>query len=366
MSELTTDLCGITLQSPFILGSGPAGFDAEDLFKNYKAGAGAVVTKSISVNGCKNRTRHMVLNRGDSLINNEGGSDMPMGWWLDSEIPKAKELGVKVLIGSVYGNGSLADTVMVAGEIERAGVDMIEIVTDYHDPADFVEKIMAVKRKVQLPVIAKVNSNWNNTEEIAEACVRSGADAVTAIDSVGPVYRIDTENECPLIGGNGYGYMTGAPIFPIAMRYVHDISGKTGKPVIGTGGITSGRDAYEMLLGGASCLGVCTYPIIHGPEAFARLCKELSEIMDTHGCRDMKMLKEKAVKIAEKSVREVTDVEFDEAKCSRCGICITACPYRARKLNGNMMTVDREKCRKCGLCAGVCPSGAVKMGYVYE
>ncbi len=256
MADLRTKFCGKVLQSPFILGSGPAGFDAENLYLHYKAGAGAVVTKSISIDGCKNTTRHMMANGKDCLINNEGGSDLPMKQWLDVELPKAKELGVGALIASVYGNGNLKDTLHIACECERAGADMLEVVTDYHNPADFVEKIGTIKKKVQIPIIAKVNSNWNNTEEVADACVKSGVDAITAIDSVGPVYRVDIATGKPIMGGKGYGYMTGAPILPIALRYVHDIAKSTEKPILGLGGdlfrkgCNGNADGWSFLCGG--------------------------------------------------------------------------------------------------------------------
>ena len=365
MADLSTKFCGKVLQSPFILGSGPAGFDAENLYLHYKAGAGAVVTKSISIDGCQNTTRHMMANGRDCLINNEGGSDLPMKQWLDVEIPKAKELGVEVLIASVYGNGNLQDTVHIACECERAGADMLEVVTDYHNPADFVEKIGSIKRKVQIPVIAKVNSNWNNTEEVADACAKSGVDAITAIDSVGPVFRIDIATGKPLMGGRGYGYMTGAPILPIALRYVHDIAGSTTKPILGLGGICSGKDAMEMLMAGASCVGVCSYPIIHGPQAFTKLIRELSELMDQYGYTEVTQVARKTI-LENNKEDEIVQVRLIKEKCTRCGICLESCPYRARSFTAEGISVDRTLCRKCGLCFGECPVGAVELVSEYE
>ena len=346
MADLKTEFCGKVLQSPFILGSGPAGFDAENLYLHYKAGAGAVVTKSISIDGCKNNTKHMMANGKDSLINNEGGSDLPMKQWLDVEIPKAKELGVGVLIASVYGNDSLEDTVYIASECERAGADILEIVTDYHNPADFVEKILAIKKKAQIPVIAKVNSNWNNTEEIADACIRSGVDAITAIDSVGPVYRVDIATGKAVMGGKGYGYMTGAPILPIALRYVHDIAEHTSKPIIGLGGVCSGHDALEMLMAGALCVGVCSYPIIHGPEAFHKLTGELSDLMDQYGYPDIASVSRTTITEENREAKEIQKISLIKDKCTKCGLCIRSCPYRARKFSDEAIDIDESLCRK--------------------
>ena len=84
-------LCGRELDTTFVLGSGPCGWDAEALAACAKAGCGAVVTKSITVKGAVNTTRHMISNGNMSLLNNEGGSDMPMTRWRDYEIKRAKD-----------------------------------------------------------------------------------------------------------------------------------------------------------------------------------------------------------------------------------------------------------------------------------
>ena len=75
MADLRTTLCGRELDSPFVLGSGPCGWDAEALAACANAGCGAVVTKSITIQGAVNTTRHMISNGSMSLLNNEGGSD---------------------------------------------------------------------------------------------------------------------------------------------------------------------------------------------------------------------------------------------------------------------------------------------------
>ena len=132
MANLKTKLCGREMDTPFVLGSGPCGWDAEALAECVRNGCGAAVTKSISVGGAKNTTRHMVANFGTSLLNNEGGSDMPLTKWRDYEIKKAKDLGVKNLIASVYGYGNLEDTLKIAMTAEEAGADMLELVSGYH------------------------------------------------------------------------------------------------------------------------------------------------------------------------------------------------------------------------------------------
>jgi dihydroorotate dehydrogenase (fumarate) len=361
MADLKTKLCGVELDSPFVLGSGPAGWDAESLAACARAGAGAVVTKSIAVKAFVNDSRHMIYNGPDSLLNNEGGSDMPMERWIDVELPKAKELGVKTLIASVYGYGTLEDALTVSLACEKAGADMLELVSGYSEPGELVSFISAVKKEVKIPVIAKVNGNWKNTDAIARSCGEAGADAVTAIDSIGPVYRVDIATGRPLLGGDAYGYMTGLPIFPVALRFVHDIAQKIDADIIGLGGVGSAGAAMEMLMAGASACGVCTAAILRGPGVFTRLCSDLSALMDTYGYPDIPSVSGKALRAERLPNRRPEDLRFNEAACTRCNRCVTVCAYRARTFQHGKAVVDGRHCRVCGLCAGVCAPKAITL-----
>lgn len=361
MADLKTTLCGVPLDSPFVLGSGPAGWDAVSLAACAKAGAGAVVTKSIAIDGFVNDSRHMIYNGPNSLLNNEGGSDMPMKRWVEYEIPKAKDMGVKTLIASVYGYGTLEEALTVAAACEKAGADMLEVVSGYSEAGELVEFISAVKREVKLPVIAKVNGNWKNTGEIAYACTQAGADAITAIDSIGPIYRVDISTGRPLMGGSSFGYLTGAPILPIALRFVHDIAERSDKDIIGLGGVTSAETAMEMLMAGATSCGVCSAAILRGQNVFTELKEKLSALMDKYGYPDIASVSGKALRSEKLPNRTPADFRFDEAACTHCNRCVTVCAYRARSFANGMAVVNGETCRVCGLCVGACAPKAISL-----
>lgn len=359
MADLTTKLCGITLDSPIILGSGPAGFDAISLASAAKAGAGAVVTKSIAVNGFLNNSKHMIYNGVNSLLNNEGGSDLPLKQWTKEEIPKAKEMGVKTLITSVYGYGTTEDTIYIAEECAKAGADIIEIVSGYSEPGELVTLINAVKTRVDIPVIAKVNSNWKDMDGVAYACDKAGADGITVMDSIGPVFRVDITTGKPLLGGNGYGYLTGTPILPLTLRYVHDIAKKSKKDIIGLGGVTSGESAMEMLMSGASAVGVCSAAILRGHGVFSEFNEKLSDLMDRYGYPDIASLSRRSLEVDKLADKTYKDFYFIEEKCKHCFRCVKVCAYRAREFSAGKPVIDESQCRVCGLCIGVCNTGAI-------
>lgn len=360
MANISTILCGRKLDTPFVLGSGPCGWDAESLAACANAGCGAVVTKSITISGAVNTTRHMISNGGISLLNNEGGSDMPMTRWRDYEIKRAKDLGVKTLIASVYGYGGLDETLTVATAAESAGADMLELVNGYTEAGALVELLSAVKKAVRIPVIAKVNGNWKNADDIAAACEAAGADGITAIDSIGPTYRVDITTGRPLIGGQGYGYLTGAPILPIALRYVHDIAARTRKDLIGLGGVTTPESAMEMLMAGAVACGVCTAAIVKGPGVFRELTDGLNRLMDRYGYPDIPSVSGITLRNEKLEEKGTDDFVFEADQCVRCNRCITACAYRARSFDARGgMNVDSKQCRVCGLCFGMCAKKAI-------
>ena len=364
MANLKTTLCGMELDSPYVLGSGPCGWDAESLAACSNAGCGAVVTKSISINGAKNTTRHMISNGLNSLLNNEGGSDLTMAQWRDYEIKKAKDLGVKCLIASINGYGSVEDTVMISKVAIEAGADALELVShDYHAAGALVDMVKAVRKEVSKPIIVKVNANWDDTEEVARQVEEGGADGLTAIDSIGPTFRVDIATGRAAIGGYGYGYMTGAPILPIALRYVHEFAKSTKLDLIGLGGVTNAEAAMEMLMAGATHVGVCTVAITQGPDIFKKLCSGLNDLMDKYGYPDVKSVSGTTFR-TEFPLPEITteNFRFDKEACVHCNRCVIGCPYRARSFDadGNMQ-VDPAVCRRCGLCFGLCPKKAISI-----
>jgi dihydroorotate dehydrogenase (fumarate) len=302
----------------------------------------------------------MVSPGANTLINNEGGSDQPLEFWL-REIPKAKSGGVKVLIASINGDNSMGGLVEIALKLEQAGADIIEFVDDYHNADNLVEKVKLLKGVLHIPMLVKVNGNWKNTAEEAKLCIEAGADGITAIDSIGPTYRVNLATGKPILGGKGYGYLTGSPILPIALRYVHDIAEKVDTFIVGTGGITKGSEALEMLLVGATACGVCTLPIIHGPSVFKKLNKELSDAMDKYGYKNIKETSRKTITAGLQDEVSLNKFQFDAEKCTHCNRCVTACTYGARRMTEMDSVVDAERCRICGLCFSVCSVKAITL-----
>lgn len=354
--SIEIDLFGIKLQSPFILGSGPLSYGARGLIRAHKAGVGAVVTKTIRDEPAVNPFPHMAVTGKDSMINAEEWTDIPGSQWVEKEIPEAKEAGV-VIIASI-GHTSVEVENWV-GKVDRAGADIIELVS--YKRETILPMLKKAKSLTGKPILVKISPNWFDSVGIALEALAAGADGITAIDSIGPVLRIDITTGKPLVGGNrGFGWLTGSAIKPIALRYVAEISSAADKPVVGLGGVTRAEDAVEMLMAGAKAVGICTAPIVKGVEYIGKLNQKLEKLITDLGYNNPGEISGLShTYLNSEANNKKFNFIFDADSCTECMACVKACSYEARTLENKIMSLDSKICRYCGLCYSVCPTGAL-------
>ncbi|HBY57680.1 MAG TPA: dihydroorotate dehydrogenase [Candidatus Atribacteria bacterium] len=271
-ADISTELCGVKLQSPFILSSGPLSYAAEGLIKAHQAGAGAVVTKTIRLKAAVNPVRHISKINKDSLINCEKWADSEADLWFKREIPLTKEAGA-VVIASV--GHTLPEAEALVKDCERAGADFIELVSYAEDT--LLPMLKAAKERVSIPVICKMSGNWPDPVGTAQRCLEAGADAISAIDSLGPTLKINIKEARPeMLSSDGYGWLSGGAIRPIALRIASEIARNGCNNLIGIGGVTCAEDAIEYLMIGASAVGVCSIAILRGLKEFTKLSQDIA------------------------------------------------------------------------------------------
>jgi dihydroorotate dehydrogenase (fumarate) len=356
--RLKTRLFSIELKSPFVLGSGPLSHDGHGLIRAYQAGAGAVTTKTIRDDPADNPFPHIAVAGRDSLINAEKWSDISGDAWVREEIPRAKAAGV-IVIGSIgHTPGEVEHWIRL---VDSAGADMIELVS--YGEADLVPMLRHAKKASGKPVFAKLSPNWPDPVSSARAALDAGADGITAMDSVGPVLRIDIETGRPITGGaRGFGWLSGSAIKPITLRYVAEIAALTDKPIVGMGGVMTAEDAMEMLMVGATAVGLCTAPILKGLDHIARLNEGISSLMDRLSYDTIASVSRVSLPfLRDSEEHEKFSFAFDESRCTSCMMCVRSCAYEARDLKDKAMSLDEKACRYCGLCASVCPTKALRM-----
>lgn len=295
MTDLSLRLCGVRLASPLVLASGILGTSAELLVRVARAGAGAVTSKSCSLQPRAGHPNPTVLDWGGGLINAVGLSN-PGAEATVRELRGAREQLRRLevpLIASVFAE-SVSSFAAVAARVCAAQPDLLElniscpnVETEFgqsfaSDPLSAADVTRAVKAVVTCPVIVKLSPNVEDIAAIARAVEEAGADAITAVNSLGPGMVIDIRSGAPILA-NRSGGISGPAVHPIAVRCVYDVCAAVGIPVIGVGGVTTGRDALEMVLAGATAVGIGSAVYYHGLGAFARVLDEMRALMEECG-----------------------------------------------------------------------------------
>lgn len=364
-ADIGIDFCGCHLQSPYILSSGPLSYGSEGMIKAHQAGCGAVVTKTIRLQAAINPVHHIGSVNKDSLINCEKWADSDRLVWYEKEIPETVKAG-GIVIASV--GHTVKEASAIVADVEKSGAHMIELVSYTEDT--MLPMLDYTKSHVNIPVICKLSGNWADTASSAAKCLEHGADGICAIDSIGPTLKIDIEHARPeMMSGDGYGWMTGGAMRPIAMRINAEIARNHPelRNLYSSGGCMETRDAVEFLMAGAYGVGVCTVGILKGVDYIEKMCYELSDLLAKLGYKSIEEVRGAALKnFPVKEFVSELDFRFEPYKadgknlCVKCGKCETVCCYDARKLSFPEMTVDMSKCRSCGLCVDICPTGALK------
>jgi len=289
MTDLAVELAGLSLRNPTLLASGILDETGGSLLRVFKSGAGAVVSKSICLHpraGYKNPT---IVELENGMINAMGLPNPGIEEY-GTEIAKAVKSGV-ILVGSAFGKDE-HEYASVAMEFEKHGAAAVELNLscphakglglEIAQSAGAVEGFTrAVKSVVKIPVMPKLSPNVTNVANLGLAAERGGADAVVAINTVKAI-AISAELRTPVLS-NKYGGLSGPAIKPIGLRCVYDLYEAVDVPVIGVGGVTTGLDAVEYFMAGASAVQIGTALRTRGYSAFRLICKEIQQFMEKEG-----------------------------------------------------------------------------------
>ena len=297
MVNISTNLCGIKLESPTVLASGILGTTGSSLVNVANHGAGAVTSKSIGLEERKGHPNPVLVEWEKGFVNAVGLSGSGVDNFIE-EIRFAVQNSKSPVIASIFAS-KIDDFGKVAKKISKAKPHFIEVniscpnvEAEFGKPFGTDPKISAqvtkiVKKNTSIPVIIKLSPNVPNISLIAEAVYKAGADAINAINTVGPGMIINIDAKKPVLS-NRVGGVSGPAIKPIAVRCVYDIYKSVKIPIIGTGGITYGKDAVEMIMAGASAVGIGTGVYYRGVEVFRKVNFEIEEIMEEQGYSNLK------------------------------------------------------------------------------
>ncbi len=362
MAELRVEICGVEFKNPVLPAAGPPTWNGEAMVACAQGGAGGIVAKTISTTGAVVPEPCMAQVGKASMLNTELWSELPPEQFIDREYARAKESGLPLIVSMGY----TAEQIAQLAPRVRPFADALELSTHYigEDPAPMVEAIQAAKDAVDVPVIVKLSPLGREMKDAAQAAKEAGADAIAAINSFGPCLGIDVDTGLPLMGSEeGYGWLSGQAIRPLALRCVFDIARAVDLPIFGVGGVSRGTDAIEMFMVGASAVQVCTAAILKGPTVFGKIAREMEEWLDERGYASVNEVKGLTItKLRERGYRTThLAPALDEELCTGCGLCETSCVYQAIAVVDGRAELDQDLCQGCGLCVTRCPVRALEM-----
>ncbi len=292
--DLSAKIKSLKLKNPTILASGILGLDVDTLKRAAAGGAGAVTLKSLTSQPRKGHNNPILVEVKSGFLNAVGYANKGIEagvaefkkW--DSETP---------LIGSIVGTDE-NEFAALAEKIIQTPIKALELALSCpHTPgyglmagqgtSEATAKITAsVRRKTKLPLIIKISPSVPGIGEIAQAAESEGADAINMGNTLGPGMKIDIERHNPILAFK-FGGMSGPSIKPIMIRCVFDLYKAVKIPIIATGGITTGEDAIEAIMAGATAVGIGTAIYYRGINVFKKVVGEIEKWMKEQGYKSL-------------------------------------------------------------------------------
>ena len=288
-------LCGIELDNPVIPASGTFGYGRE-----FAGIYDINCLGTFSIKGTTERSRFgnptpRIADAPGGMLNSVGLQNPGVDAVAAEELPELAKVFKKPVIANVCGF-SVDEYVSVAAKLAACeNVGWIELNvscpsvhgggmgfgTTCEGAATVTRE---VKRVVDKPVIVKLTPNVTDIAAIARACEAAGADGVSLINTV-LAMRIDPATRRPVLA-NVTGGLSGGAVFPLAVRMVYQVYEAVRIPIIGMGGVRSARDVIEMMLAGATGVGVGAANLTN-PYAAKEIVETLPAEMARYGIENL-------------------------------------------------------------------------------
>jgi len=295
--DMTTTLGRFELPNPVLTASGCAAAGQELAQFFDLAELGGIVTKSIMLRPRSGRATPRMAETPSGMLNSIGLQGPGIDAFLDKDLPWLVEHGARAVV-SIAGS-AIDDYAKLATRIRDAGgASMIEVniscpnveergqvfACDPHAAAAVVQAVRRATRP-DIPVFAKLSPDVTDIVAIAHSCVSAGADGLSMTNTLLGIV-IDTDTMRPGLAGVTGG-LSGPAIRPVALRCVWQVHAAMPEvPILGMGGISTGLDALQFILAGASAISVGT-EAFHDPSAPLRILRELRVALAARGFERM-------------------------------------------------------------------------------
>lgn len=297
--DLRVHIGGLDLQNPVMTASGTFGYANEfnDLVDLNRLGG--IIVKGLSLEPSKGNRPPRIVETPCGMLNAIGLENVGIETFLREKLPFLKTLSPPIIV-NIYGK-NIAEYVEIARLLENVeGLSGLEIniscpnvqaggIAFGVDPKTAGAVVSAVRKKTNMPLMVKLSPNVTDITEIAKSVESAGADSISLINTLTGM-AIDIKTRRPMLD-NITGGLSGPAIKPIALRMVWQVAQKVTIPVIGIGGIMTGKDAIEFFIAGATAVQIgtanfvnpcATIEVIEGIERYL-VEKDIARVTDIVG-----------------------------------------------------------------------------------
>ena len=286
MADLSVNICGIDFKNPIIPASGVFGYGREYEEFYDLSELGGIATKGTTGQKRTGNLAPRIAETPAGMLNSVGLQNPGIDYFIQNELPNLMTKNT-VILANIAG-ATVEECAEVASKLDNTDVHMIELNIScpnvkqggaaFGTSCAMAEQVTAAVRKAtSKPLIVKLSPNVTSITDIAKAVEAAGADAVSLINTLLGM-RIDVHTRRPVLRNN-VGGLSGAGIFPVAVRMVWQTANAVKIPVIGMGGVTSGEDAIELMMAGASAVQV-GMAVFTDPYAPIKIIQEMNTFLE--------------------------------------------------------------------------------------
>ena len=293
MADLSVKMAGVPFKNPIIPASGTFGFGSEYTDYYPVSVLGGMSLKGTTLHQRAGNPPPRIAETPAGMLNSVGLQNPGIDAFLAHELPLiANEDTVK--IANVAGS-TIEDCEEIAKKLEGTAIDMIELniscpnvkqggVAFGVDPKMAGAVTRAVRKNTTKPLMVKLSPNVTDITEIARAVEAEGADVVSLINTLLGM-RIDINTRRPILKNN-VGGMSGPAVFPIALRMVWQVANAVKIPVSGMGGVSTWKDAVEMMMAGATTVQIGA-ALFQNPMAPVEIIEGMNAWLDEQGIQSV-------------------------------------------------------------------------------
>lgn len=293
MADLSVNVAGVHFNNPLIAASGTFGFGREYGEFYPLSTLGGISCKGITLHRRDGNPPPRIAETPSGILNAVGLQNPGVDVFIKEDLPWLKQQNT-VVIANIAGN-TIEEYCQMAEKLSDTDADMIELNiscpnvkcggVQFGTNPDLVSDITSeVRKHCTKPLVVKLSPNVTDIAEIARVTEAAGADAVSMINTLTGM-RINIHTRRPIIRNNTGG-LSGAAVFPVAVRMVWQVANAIKIPIIGMGGISTWEDAVEMLMAGATALQIGTV-LFSDPYAPVKINEGLNRFLDDSGIKSV-------------------------------------------------------------------------------